>query len=208
MPEKNQPVVFIVDDERVIADTLSIILSKSGFSTMTAYDGESALELARAVHPDLLISDVVMPEMTGVDLAIAVTETVPGCKVLLFSGQAAIVDLLEKARRRGHDFTILTKPVHPTDMLRRISECLEPITDRIKKRKAMSTVTVTVSNAAKAVVRRNTEEVQGKGDFNVFDELFAEDFVDHTTQPGTTPDKAGVRKLYIHMRGAFSRFPC
>ncbi len=66
-----------------------------------------------------------MPEMTGVELAIAVTETVPGCKVLLFSGQAATVDLLEKARRRGHDFTILTKPVHPTDMLRRISECLE-----------------------------------------------------------------------------------
>ena len=47
MPEKNQPVVLIVDDERVIADTLSIILSRSGFSTMTAYDGESALELAQ-----------------------------------------------------------------------------------------------------------------------------------------------------------------
>ena len=60
-----------------------------------------------------------------------------------------------------------------------------------------------ISEAAKAVVRRNTEEVQGKGDFNVFDELFAEDFVDHTTQPGTTPDKAGVRKLYTYMRGAF-----
>ena len=125
MPEKDQPVVLIVDDERVIADTLSIILSRSGFSTMTAYDGESALEHARTVHPDVLISDVVMPEMTGVELAIAVTETVPGCKVLLFSGQAATVDLLEKARHRGHDFTILTKPVHPTDMLRRISECLE-----------------------------------------------------------------------------------
>ena len=125
MPEKNQPVVLIVDDERVIADTLSIILSRSGFSTMTAYDGESALELARAVHPDLLISEVAMPAMTGVELAIAVTETVPGCKVLLFSGQATTVDLLEKARHRGHDFTILTKPVHPTEMLRRISECLE-----------------------------------------------------------------------------------
>jgi DNA-binding NtrC family response regulator len=124
MPERNQSVVLIVDDERVIADTLSIILSRSGFSTMTAYDGESALELARAVYPDLLISDVVMPEMTGVELAIAVTETVPGCKVLLFSGQATTVDLLEKARHCGHDFTILTKPVHPTDMLRRISDTI------------------------------------------------------------------------------------
>jgi hypothetical protein len=52
-----------------------------------------------------------------------------------------------------------------------------------------------ISEAAKAVVRRNTDEVQGKGDFHVFEELFADDFVDHTTQPGTTPDKAGVRRL-------------
>jgi len=55
-----------------------------------------------------------------------------------------------------------------------------------------------VSDEAKAVVRRNTEEVQGKGRFEVFEELFADDFVDHTTQPGTTPDKAGVRKVYTH----------
>jgi predicted ester cyclase len=63
-----------------------------------------------------------------------------------------------------------------------------------------------ISDAAKAVVRRNTEEVQGKGSFEVFDELFADDFVDHTTQPGTTPDKAGVRKLYTHLREAFPDF--
>ena len=64
----------------------------------------------------------------------------------------------------------------------------------------------TSSDEAMAVVRRNTEEVQGKGNFEVFDELFADDFVDHTTQPGTTPDKAGVRKLYTYMRVAFPDF--
>src|SRR5260370_17431877 len=63
-----------------------------------------------------------------------------------------------------------------------------------------------VSDEAKAVVRRNTEEVQGKGKFEVFEELFADDFVDHTSQPGTTPDKAGVRKLYTYMRQAFPDF--
>jgi len=125
-----KPVVLVVDDEKVIADTLSIILSKSGFSTLTAYDGAGALEIAQKRTPDLLISDVMMPGMTGIDLAIKVTQTIPGCKVLLFSGQAATVDLLEKARHDGHNFTTLTKPVHPTDMLKRISECLaepEPI---------------------------------------------------------------------------------
>jgi steroid delta-isomerase-like uncharacterized protein len=63
-----------------------------------------------------------------------------------------------------------------------------------------------VSEAAKAVVRRNTEEVQGRGDFRAFEELFADDFVDHTTQPGTSPDKAGLRKLYTYIREAFPDF--
>ena len=124
LPQKAQPVVLIVDDEKVIADTLSIILSKSGFATLTAYDGSNALKLARNQTPDLLISDVMMPGMTGIELAITVKQTIPGCRILLFSGQAATVDLLEKARHDGHDFTTLTKPVHPTDMLKRISECL------------------------------------------------------------------------------------
>jgi steroid delta-isomerase-like uncharacterized protein len=66
--------------------------------------------------------------------------------------------------------------------------------------------TLTASDAAKAVVRRNNEEIQSKGNFAVFEELFADDFVDHTTQPGTTPDKAGVRKLYEYMREAFPDF--
>lgn len=59
---------------------------------------------------------------------------------------------------------------------------------------------------AKAIVRRNTEIVQGTGDFAVFDELFDDDFVDHTPQPGTTPDKEGVRKLYTGLRAAFPDF--
>ena len=65
---------------------------------------------------------------------------------------------------------------------------------------------VDLSEAAKAVVRRNTEEVQGKGNFDVFDQLFEDHFIDHTPQPGTTPDKAGVRKLYTYLRVAFPDF--
>jgi predicted ester cyclase len=68
---------------------------------------------------------------------------------------------------------------------------------------------MTISNsseAAKAVVRRNTEEVQGGGNFDVFEELFADDFLDHTPQPGRTPDKAGARELYRVLRAAFPDF--
>jgi len=65
---------------------------------------------------------------------------------------------------------------------------------------------MTESDAAKAVVRRNTEEVQGKGRFDIFEELFADAFVDHTPQPHMTPDKAGVRKLYGYIREASPTF--
>ena len=64
----------------------------------------------------------------------------------------------------------------------------------------------TSTEAAKAVVRRNTEEVQGRGNFDVFEDLFADDFVDHTPQPNTTPDKDGVRRLYHTLRAAFPDF--
>jgi steroid delta-isomerase-like uncharacterized protein len=62
------------------------------------------------------------------------------------------------------------------------------------------------AEAAKAVVRRNTEEVQSKGNFDVFEEVFADDFVDHTPQPNMIPDKAGVRSLYRSLRAAFPDF--
>jgi len=118
-----RPLVLVVDDERVIADTLSIILTRNGFSVLTAYDGESALELAQVATPDLLLSDVMMgPGIDGTELAIALVGRCPKCKVLLFSGHAATRDLLDKARDAGHNFTLLNKPLHPADLLARITE--------------------------------------------------------------------------------------
>jgi len=125
---KQRPVVLVVDDEKVIADTLSIILTKNGFSVMTAYSAEAALELTAVVAPDLLLSDVMMgPGLDGTQLAIDVVEAFPGCKVLLFSGHAATRDLLDKVRDSGHNFTLLSKPLHPSDLLARISESLQSI---------------------------------------------------------------------------------
>ncbi|MGC1300697.1 MAG: response regulator [Alloacidobacterium sp.] len=133
--DQPKPVVLVVDDETVIADTLVAILSQNRISAMTAYNGKSALEIARIVPPDLLLSDVVMPDMSGIDLAIAIRQAIPDCKVLLFSGQAATVDLLSSARDAGHDFTALEKPIHPTDLLARISEALHSKEERVFPRR-------------------------------------------------------------------------
>jgi DNA-binding response OmpR family regulator len=120
-----RPVVLIVDDEAVIADTRAMILELSGVSAMVAYDGKSALEIARTAPPDLLLTDVAMPGMNGMDLAIAIRKIFPNCGILLFSGQASSADLLNAAREAGQEFTILTKPLHPTELLARIADALQ-----------------------------------------------------------------------------------
>ena len=114
--------VLVVDDEKIIAETLTMILKQSGFHAKFFTDPTEALRAARSEAPDLLLSDVVMPQLSGVDLAIAIRKDCPQCKVLLFSGQANTEDLLAKAREQGYNFTLLSKPLHPVDLLRRIRE--------------------------------------------------------------------------------------
>src|ERR1700677_4685876 len=114
--------VFVVDDEFVIASTLGLILRHKGFDAISFHTPLDALQAASSQAPDLLISDVVMPQLSGIELAIRLHEQCPNCKVLLFSGQAATSGLLEAARANGHNFEILSKPVHPTDLLRKIAE--------------------------------------------------------------------------------------
>jgi CheY-like chemotaxis protein len=121
MPENRvHPKVLVVDDEHVIADTLAMILNQSGFDARAVYSGEKAVELASTFAPDMLITDVIMADLNGIDAAIRIRSVLPRIKILLFSGQAATADLLEKARAQGYEFEILAKPVHPQDLLSKL----------------------------------------------------------------------------------------
>jgi DNA-binding response OmpR family regulator len=119
-----RPVVLVVDDECAIADSLSEILSRSGHEAVAAYDANGALDCALLKPPDVLITDVVLPGMSGIELAIALRRIYPDCKVLLFSGNAATTSMLESATRAGHNFVLLNKPVHPAEMLSRVAVCV------------------------------------------------------------------------------------
>jgi DNA-binding response OmpR family regulator len=120
--------VFVVDDERLIADTLTAILTANDYEARPFYDAESALLACEASCPDCIICDVVMPGLSGLEMAIRVQHDFQDCKVILFSGQAATSDMLEEALRRGYAFEVLLKPVHPRDLLARL-EVSRPFDD-------------------------------------------------------------------------------
>ena len=118
--------ILIVDDEQTIADTLSLIFASNGYEARTAYSAELALEILEEWRPDLAVIDVVLPGMNGIEFAIFLKASYPGCHFLLFSGQPGTSGLLEDAKKKGHIFEILAKPLHPTFMLSTVSEMLAP----------------------------------------------------------------------------------
>lgn len=113
--------VLIVDDEPTIADTLAQILNASGFEAKAVYHGEAAVAEAEQFQPNILLTDVIMRGMSGIDAGVRVSKAVPHCRVILFSGQAATADLLHHAEAQGCRFEILAKPIHPQELVKVLS---------------------------------------------------------------------------------------
>ena len=109
--------VFIVDDERMIATTLATILTSAGYAAEAFLNPVEALKAAKSEAPDIVITDVAMPQLNEVDLGIEIKRIYPQCRVLLFAGQASTGHLIEDARSKGYRFEILQKPMHPKDLL-------------------------------------------------------------------------------------------
>jgi DNA-binding NtrC family response regulator len=127
MPHIGSPTrVVIADDERIIADTLAMILNTQGFYAVPAYSGETAVELARTLKPDVLISDLLMGDLSGVDAALEIVEMLPSCRVLFITAQTTMPDT-EIFRMQGRDFELLQKPFRPEDLLRQLEEIAQTV---------------------------------------------------------------------------------
>ena len=111
------PTALVVDDEHLIAETIAQILEMSGFRATPLYSGESALEEVSARCPDMVISDVIMPTLSGIDMAKQLLTLCPTAKVILISGQAATAEMMAQAKAEGFHFELLAKPLHPEELL-------------------------------------------------------------------------------------------
>jgi DNA-binding NtrC family response regulator len=102
---------FIVDEEHILASTLAQLLRREGLDARSFAGPMDALVAAAASPPDLLISDVALKPLSGIELARAVREMCPACKALLFSSHADANSLLEDSFAAGEDFSLLPGPV-------------------------------------------------------------------------------------------------
>lgn len=110
--------VLVVDDERLIADSVAMILNRSGYAAIARYSGTDALQSIREECPEIIVSDVVMPDFNGIQLAKAVRSLCPNARIVLFSGNVDTATLLDDASIEGYFFEILAKPIHPVELLK------------------------------------------------------------------------------------------
>jgi CheY-like chemotaxis protein len=111
---------LIVDDEHAVADTLARLLNQNGFEATAVYNGSDAIRSAGELRPDVVISDVHMAGMSGLDTVVRIKNSFPDCRVLLLSGSLPTQEELDAAQSEGHSFEILNKPVHPQELLAKL----------------------------------------------------------------------------------------
>lgn len=108
---KHDLCVFVVDDMPLIAYMVSSVLRDEGHSAIPYTDPVAALQDARSFMPDVLISDVEMPNLRGIDLAIEVLGFCPNCKVILITGNKGSITSVDEARAKGFHFALFEKPL-------------------------------------------------------------------------------------------------
>ena len=118
--------VLVVDDNQLVADTVRSVLVARGFEAVVAYSGEDALNVARSGHFDILVTDVMMEPMNGIQTAIAFRHINPQGRVILMSGNERAANLLLDAVRTGYEFPVLAKPFHPHELFSEISAISVP----------------------------------------------------------------------------------
>ena len=117
--------ILVVDDERLVADTLGLIFRKHGFEAKVAYSADSALHCARTFSPDLLLCDINMPNRSGLELMEDFNRELPECRVLVLTGYFSNLGRIrEQSGKLRRPSRVLTKPCNPVELLREAGRIL------------------------------------------------------------------------------------
>ncbi|HEY9555153.1 MAG TPA: response regulator [Acidimicrobiales bacterium] len=116
--------VLVVEDDPVILRLLEVNFELEGFNVLAAHDGAEGIELARAEHPDVIISDIMMPKVSGLELVQAVKgdPDLAATPIILLSAKAQSADLKSGLDAGADDY--VTKPFEPLDLVDRVNALL------------------------------------------------------------------------------------
>jgi two-component system, OmpR family, response regulator len=114
--------VLVVDDEAVLAEMVSMALRYEGWNIATAGDGAAALESARSQRPDVVVLDVMLPDMSGLDVLRKLREETPQLPVLLLTAKDALEDRIAGLTAGGDDY--VTKPFSLEEVVLRLRALL------------------------------------------------------------------------------------
>jgi len=121
--------VLILDDERIIVDTLCVVLKQGGYDARGTYTHDSAVSLAREFQPDAFLTGFLNHcKQNGCETAAEVLTFLPKCRIFIFSGTSAAGPVIEDYRRRGYNFEIFAKPLHPEILLAGLRSLEPPAT--------------------------------------------------------------------------------
>jgi DNA-binding response OmpR family regulator len=118
------PTVLVVEDDPVILRLLEVNFELEGFGVVLAHDGAEGLEAARTQRPDIVISDIMMPKMSGIELveALKADDATASIPIILLSAKAQTGDLKSGMDAGADDY--ITKPFEPLDLIDRVNALL------------------------------------------------------------------------------------
>ena len=117
MPAK----ILVVDDVAAIRRSMRVYLEQESDLEICgeAENGKVAIDMVQELQPDVVILDLSMPVMNGLDAARVIKAIAPGTHIVMFTLHS-YPHLLDEARNQGYDFELLTKPIHPADLLTKL----------------------------------------------------------------------------------------
>jgi CheY-like chemotaxis protein len=118
--------ILIIDDDSLVRDTLLRILQRKGYEVLVAADGRQGVQVYRGENPDLVITDIIMPEKEGLETIREIRSTRADAKIIAISGGARLgnMDYLEMAGKLGAS-EIIAKPFDPSELITLVSRCLD-----------------------------------------------------------------------------------
>lgn len=120
MKTDGKPRVLVVDDDQITADTLTEILKANGYAAEALYSGEATLEWIERNHPDVVLTDVRMRKVSGVETAARVRTLHPECRVILFTAAELSTEDKQTVEQLGLEF--IERPMHPVELLARLRD--------------------------------------------------------------------------------------